>query len=123
MNHIWTWMRNGTPVLTTPPEGIDMANDLELRGKLLSVIAWNPVVVVDGSTYRTFFSVSAMRVLDEAGRRMAAAGGELRLVTTRPMMRRDLEIVGYGSHLRIFRDLDEALEVPQQARMLQPQAA
>jgi hypothetical protein len=122
MNHIWTWMRNGTPVLTTPAEGIDIGNDFELQGKLLAVIGWNPVVVVDGVTYRTFFSVSAMRMLDEAGRKMAAAGGELR-VAARPDMLRNLEIVRYDSHLRTFLDLDEALNVPQQIRMLQPQAA
>jgi len=117
MTHIWTWTRNGTPVLTTP-EGVDIANDRELREKLLSVSDWNPVVVVDGSTFRTFFSVGAMRVLDEASRRMAAVGGELRLATTRPNMRRDLGIARYGSLLQIFESLDDALDVT-----LQPQAA
>ena len=122
MNHIWTWMRNGTPVLTTP-EGVDIANDKELRGKLLAAGAWNPVVVVDASMYRTLFSVSAMRVLDEAGRRIAAAGGELRLVAGRPKTGFYLKIARYESHLRIFGNLDEALEAPQQNRALQPQAA
>lgn len=122
MNHIWTWLRNGTPVVTTP-EGVDIANDRELSGKLLAAGAWSPVVVVDGSTYRTLFSVSAMRVLDEAGRRMAAAGGELRLVAGRPKTGFYLKIAHYESHLRIFGNLDEALEAPQQNRALQPQAA
>lgn len=123
MNSMWTWIRNGIPVVTTP-EGVDTAvNDFELREKLLSAVEGNPVVVVDGSTCGTFFSVSAMRVLDEAGRRMIASGGELRLVTTRPRTPYFLDIVGYGSHLRIFRDLDPALEVPQQVQVLQPEAA
>lgn len=122
MNHFWTWMRNGTPVVTTPAD-VDLVNDGMLRAKLLAAGAWNPVVVVDASTCMTFFSVSAMRVLDEAGRRMADAGGELRVVIARPKTRYYLEVTRYDGHLRIFDSLTEALEAPWQDRKLQPQAA
>lgn len=122
MNHFWTWTRNGTPVVTTPAE-VDIADEAVLRGKLFAASAWNPVVVVDASTCATFFDVIAMRVLDQAGRRMAAAGGELRLVIAKPKTRDYLEITRYDRNLRIFENLTEALDTPQQDRNPQPQAA
>lgn len=124
MNHFWTWTRNGTPVVTTPAE-VDMANDGVLRGKLLAAGAWNPVVVVDASTCMTFFAVTSMRVLDEAGRRMADAGGELRVVIAKPQTRYYLEVARYDRHLRIFESLTDALHAPQPNRQQdrKPQAA
>jgi hypothetical protein len=122
MNHFWTWTRNGTPVVTTP-DAVDIANEGMLRRKLLAAGAWNPVVVVDTSMCMTFFSVSAMRVLDEAGRRMADAGGELRVVIAKPKRRYHLEVARCDRHLRIFESLTEALDAPEQDRKPRPQAA
>jgi hypothetical protein len=128
MEHFWTWMRNGTPVVTTP-DGVDMANEDALPGILRDAAARNPVVIVDAATFETFFSVNAMGKLDKAARTMAAAGGELRIVLTNPGKRRHLELFlgivrSYG-HLRIFEDLDEALAAPRPdwKPQMQPQAA
>lgn len=122
MDNFWTWMQNGTPVVTTP-DCVDISNDDVLRRKLLAAGAWNPVVVVDGSTCRTLFAVRGMRVLDEVGRMMADAGGELRLVIGRPNTPYCLEIVGYDKHVRVFRSLTEALSAPRQGWKSRPQAA
>jgi len=83
MEHFWTWTRNGTPVVTTP-DGVNMANEDPLPGILHDAAARNPVVIVDAATCKTFFSVNAMRMLDEAASTMADAGGELRIVITKP---------------------------------------
>ncbi len=128
MNHFWTWTRNGTPVVTTP-DGVDMANEDALPGILRNAAARNPVVIVDAATCETFFSVNAMGMLDKATRTMADAGGELRIVITKPSTRLYLElymeIVRSDGHLRIFEDLDEALAAPRPdwKPQLQPQAA
>jgi hypothetical protein len=131
MEHFWTWTRNGTPVVTTP-DAIDMANEAALPDRLRDAAAQNPVVVVDAATCGTFFSVGAMRILDQAARAMAAAGGELRIVITKPSTRYYLEIyldvACSGRQLRIFEDLDASLAAPQlnwqpQLRLLQPLAA
>ena len=128
MNHFWAWTRNGTQVVTTP-DGVDMANEDVLPGILRDAAARNPVVVVDAATCETFFSVNAMGMLDKAARTMADAGGELRIVITKPSTRRHLElcqeIVRSDGHLRIFEDLDEALTAPRPdwKPQLQPQAA
>ncbi len=128
MNHFWTWTRNGTPVVTTP-DGVDMANEDALPGILRNAAARNPVVIVDAATCETFFSVNAMGMLDKATRTMADAGGELRIVITKPSTRHYLElymeIVRSDGHLRIFEDLDEALAAPRPdwKPQLQPQAA
>ena len=58
-----------------------------------------------------------MGKLDKAARTMAGAGGELRIVITKPRKRRQhlelfLEIVRSDGYLRIFEDLDEALAAP-----------
>ena len=129
MEHFWTWMRNGTPVVTTP-DGVDIANEDALPGILRDAAARNPVVIVDAATFETFFSASAMGKLDKAARTMAGAGGELRIVITKPRKRRQhlelfLEIVGSDGYLRIFEDLDEALAAPRPdwKPQMQPQAA
>jgi hypothetical protein len=128
MNHFWTWMRNGAPVVTTP-DGVDIANEDALPGILRDAAARNPVVIVDAATCETFFSVKAMGMLDKAACTMADAGGELRIVITNPNTRRYLklcqEIFRSDEHLRIFEDLDEALATPRPdwKPQLQPQAA
>jgi anti-anti-sigma factor len=114
-----TRRQNGTPIVTTPAE-IDLENDNVLNRKLLAAVAYSQLVVVDAST-TTFFSVRAMRMLDHAGRTMAAAGGELRVVVANPGRRRLLEVANCHRHLRTFPSLAEALAVPQRER--QPQAA
>ena len=87
------------------------------------------MVIVDAATFETFFSASAMGKLDKAARTMAAAGGELRIVITKPRKRRHLElfleIVGSYGYLRIFEDIDEALAAPRPdwKPQMQPQAA
>jgi anti-anti-sigma regulatory factor len=116
MEHFWTWTRNGTPVVTTP-DAIDMANEDALPERLRDAAARNPVVVVDAATCETFFSLAAMRTLDSASRTMVDAGGELRIVVTKPSTRYYLEIyleiARSDGQLRIFEDLDEALAAPQ----------
>jgi anti-anti-sigma regulatory factor len=128
MENFWSWTRNGTQVVTTP-DAIDIANEEALADKLHDAARRNPVVVVDTATCETFLSVGAMRILDRAGRALADAGGELRIVITKPSTRRHLALYlesgpSYGC-LRIFRDLDVALAVLQPVRnpQLQPQAA
>ena len=125
MEHFWTWMRNGTAIVTTPVD-VDMANEEELAAKLLAASEWSPVLVVDANTCGTFFSVAAMRVLHLAGRRMAATGGEVRLVLPVPdkyKCRSLLKTVRYDKYLQLFESLDEAVEAPQQNLALEPQAA
>jgi anti-anti-sigma regulatory factor len=122
MENFWTWTQNGMPVVTTP-DGVDVANDSVLQSKLLAAAARSPVVIVDTDTCNTFLSVSAMRILDQVGRRMADAGGELRIVITKPKTRRNLEIVRYDRHLRFFESLPEALSASQQERKPRPLAA
>jgi len=128
MEHFWTWTRNGTPVVTTP-DGVDMANEKQLPGILRDAAARNPVVVVDAATCGTFIGVTAMHILEKAARAMADAGGELRIVITKPRMRECLELFlefgGTAGYLPIFGDLDEALAAPwpDWKPQLQPQAA
>jgi hypothetical protein len=128
MERFWTWTRNGTLAVTTP-DGVDMANEDELFEILRDAAARNPVVVVDAATCDTFFGVSAMRMLDKQARTMAYAGGELRIVITKPSWRSYLELylelAHSDRHLRIFEDLDEALAAPRPGwePQLQPQAA
>jgi hypothetical protein len=106
-----------------------MANEDALPGILRDAAARNPVVIVDAATCETFFSVNAMRMLDKAASTMADAGGELRIVITKPRTRYHLElyleIARSDRHLRIFEDLDEALAAlqPDWKPRLQPQAA
>jgi hypothetical protein len=64
-----------------------------------------------------------MRILDEAGRRMAGAGGELRIALANPNKRRHLRAANCDKYLRIFDSLTDALDAPQRNRALQPQAA
>ena len=108
----WTWTCNGTRVLSTPEEGVDLANDAALHRNLTAAAANSPVVVVDG----TFFSVSAMRVLDQVGRMMAAAGGELRVVLPTPRKCGYLELARYHEHVRAFLTLAEAVAAAQDRR-------
>ena len=87
------------------------------------------MVIVDAATCETFFAVTAMGILEKAARAMADAGGELRIVITKPSTRRFLELYlefgGSDGLLRIFGDLDEALAAPRPdwKPQLQPQAA
>jgi hypothetical protein len=128
MKRFWAWTRNGTPIVTTP-DGVDISNEAPLPEILRDAAARNPVVIVDAATCETFFSVNAMRMLDKAACTMADAGGELRVVITKPSTRRYLELylelACSDGHLRIFEDLDEALAAPRPdwKPQLQPQAA
>jgi hypothetical protein len=128
MKHFWTSTQNGTPVVTTP-DGVDIANEAALPGILRDAAAFDSVVIVDAATYETFFSVNAMRILDNAARAMADQGGELRIAITKPRTRYHLEVylatARSDRHLQIFEDLDKALAAPRPnwKPQLQPQAA
>jgi hypothetical protein len=128
MKQFWICTRNGTPVVTTP-EGVDMANEAALPGILRDAAAFDSVVIVDATTCETFFSAKAMGMLDNAARRMADEGGELRIAINKPRTRYHLEvyldIAHSDRHLRIFEDLDKALAAPRPdwKPQLQPQAA
>ena len=128
MEHFGTWTHNGMPVVTTP-DWVDVSNEAALPGLLRDAAAFDSVVIVDATTCDTFFSVSAMRMLDNAARAMADEGGELRIAITKPKRREHLElylaIAHSDRHLRIFEDLYKALAAPRPdwKPQLQPQAA
>ena len=117
---VLTRAQNGMPIVTTP-SSVDMVNEDEFERELLAAAALSQVVVVDAAT--TFFSVKAMRTLNDVGRMMADGGGELRVVIVKPGVRYHLEVAKCHRRLRIFPSLRHALRAPQQDRRPQLQAA
>jgi hypothetical protein len=117
----WTWMHNGIPVITTPEIGVDMYNDNALRRKLLAAAAYSPVVVVDASAGG--FALAGMRVLNDVGRMMEDAGGELRVVMASSRTIYHLQVAKCHKHLRTYLSLFEALLTACPAGETQPKAA
>ncbi len=97
----------GLPIVSGPEE-IDIRNAGALRSALLTAAAQGPVVVVDLSDTE-FCDSSGLNVLVRALRRAQAAGGEVRLVATKPAVLRILGVTGVGSIFRVHASLEEAL--------------
>jgi hypothetical protein len=116
-----TWMNNGIPVITAPEAGVDIANYDALRRKLLAAAAYSPVVIVDGSD--SAFAIEGLRVLDEVGRMMEEAGGELRVVLSSSRRIYHLQVARCHRHVRTYLNLFEALLTPGRAGASQPMAA
>jgi len=98
---------SAVPVVTAPEE-IDVTTAYRLRAALTAAVHGHATVVVDMT--RTYACDTAgLHVLVRAHRRALAQGGELRLVTSGPEVRRLFAITGLDRVIRHFASLDEAL--------------
>ena len=100
-------MINGVPVVTAPEE-IDITTAYALRAALASAARGHATVVVD-MTRTHACDTAGLHVLVRAHRRALARGGELRLVSPSPDIRRLFTITGLDRVIRHFASLDEAL--------------
>jgi anti-anti-sigma factor len=96
------------PVVSAPGE-IDAANIDELRQALLSCIDGKRTTLVVDMSLTTFCDSAGARQLLLAHKRVAAGGGELRLVTSAASLRLIFEITGLDRLLPVFATLDAAL--------------
>ena len=83
----------GVPVLAVSGE-IDLSRAPELRERLVAIAASGAKLAVVDLTDVTFLDSTALGVLVSGLKRMRAAGGDLRLVMTRPNLMKVFEITG-----------------------------
>jgi anti-sigma B factor antagonist len=98
---------SAVPVVTAPEE-IDITTAYALRAALASAARGHATVVVD-MTRTHACDTAGLHVLVRAHRRALARGGELRLVSPSPDIRRLFTITGLDRVIRHFASLDEAL--------------
>ena len=98
---------SAVPVVTAPEE-IDITTAYRLRSALAAAVRGHATVVVD-MTRTHACDTAGLHVLVRAHRRALAHGGELRLVASRPDVRRLFAITGLDRVIRHFASLDEAL--------------
>lgn len=110
---VLTRAQNGMAIVTTPAT-VDLMNEEEFERKLLAAAALSQVVIVDATA--TFFSVKAMRTLNDVGRMIDDGGGELRVVIVKACVRYYLEVANCHRCLRIFPSIYHALRVPHRDR-------
>jgi anti-sigma B factor antagonist len=98
----------GVPVVTAPEE-VDITNAPELRAALQAAAATgSPAFVVDMTRTR-FCDSAGLRVLVDAHKRAAAAGGAVLLAVPAAAVLRILAITGIDQVIPSFASLDEAV--------------
>jgi anti-anti-sigma factor len=110
-----TWVR-GYPVVQADTE-IDVANADALRAAIQEASRSGQDVVTVDMSDTAFCDSTGLNVLVLAHKRLAAAGGELRLVIREPTLLRIFAVTGMSSMFRMFDSLPEALpEAPAPAQ-------
>jgi anti-sigma B factor antagonist len=100
----------GVPVVMAPAE-IDFSNADWLRATLLKLAAGGQAVLIVDMSRTRFCDSTGVRVLARAHQRMAAEGGELRLVSATGVLR-IFAVTGLDLVIPHFASLDEALARP-----------
>lgn len=98
----------GVPVVVTPEE-VDIINAPRLRGVLLETAAARHRTLVVDMSKTQFCDTAGIHALVGAYKRAQADGGELRLVTAAPAVRRILAITGLDNVIPQFGSREEAL--------------
>jgi anti-anti-sigma factor len=110
----------GYPVVQ-PEEEIDVANADGLRAAIQEAGQDGQNVVIVDMSQTAFCDSTGLNVLVLAHKRLAAAGGELRLVIREPTLLRIFTVTGMTSMFHMFGSLTEALpEVPAPASPVAP---
>jgi anti-sigma B factor antagonist len=99
---------SGVPVVTAPAE-IDFSNADWLRATLLKLAAAGHATLIVDMSRTQFCDSAALRVLVRAQQRMAAEGGELRLVVCCAAVLRVFAVTGVDRVIQHFASLAEAL--------------
>jgi anti-anti-sigma factor len=90
------------------PTGIDAANIGLVEATVASALASKPTVLIADGTSTAFCDSSGIATLIHAHRQAAAAGAQLRVVITRPSVRRVLELIGADQLLLVYPSLTDA---------------
>ncbi|HVB07055.1 MAG TPA: STAS domain-containing protein [Acidimicrobiales bacterium] len=98
---------NGVPVLALRGE-IDLSSSPQLREALVRLQEEEPPVVVLDLSDVTFLDSTGLGILIGALKRRESAGGDLRLVITRPNLLKVFEITGLTTVFRLFPSRAEA---------------
>jgi anti-sigma B factor antagonist len=96
------------PILAINGE-IDLSKAPDLRARLVKIAASGAALVVVDLTEVTFLDSTALGVLVSGLKRMRAAGGDLRLVVTRPNLVKVFEITGLLDLFPLFASRVEAV--------------
>jgi len=102
-----TWVQ-GYPVVQ-PEIEIDVANADALRAAIQAASGGGHDIVIVDMSQTAFCDSTGLNVLILAHKRLAAAGGELRLVIREPTLLRIFTVTGMSSMFRMFASLAEAL--------------
>jgi anti-anti-sigma factor len=101
--------RAGRQVVVTLPEFIDVSNAGQIREKLLSVINRGATALIADMTTTVSCDHAGVDAVVRAYQRAVAAGTELRLAVTAPVVRRGLRISGLDRLVSIYPSLDAAI--------------
>ncbi len=101
----WT----GRQAVVTLPEHIDVSNVAQLREQLLSVINRGAVVLIADLSRTVSCDHAAVDAITRALQRATVSGTQLRLVVTRPVVRRMLTIEGLDRLISIYPSVEAAI--------------
>lgn len=89
---------------------LDTPKHMELQRKLLGIIESGEINIVVDCSGLTYISSSGLRILLVVLKKIANAGGTLRLAGLRDNIREILVIAGFTSIFSIFTTVDEAVK-------------
>jgi anti-sigma B factor antagonist len=90
---------------------IDIATVAQLRERLYVLAASGRPLVVD-LDQASFIDAAGLGALVGTAQRAAEHGADLRIVCTRPQIRRPFELTGLDEHIPLVRTRAEALQAP-----------
>ena len=102
-------VRGNTTVVLAVHGDADMNGAAELESRLTEVIDEGPTVLVLDLSGVTFLDSTILAVLLHGLKRLGAAGGQLRIVTARPEIRRTFELTLLDRLFELDSSRDEAL--------------